>query len=212
MVLVLASRSSIVRSPIEMHGVAHCTAGASNVNWSFALVAEVPPTVVTVMSTVPAACAGAVAVMLVALSTVNDAAGVTPNSTSMALLKPVPVIVTDVPPLLGPWAGLTLVTVGAATNVNWSFALVAEVPPTVVTVMSTVPAEWAGAVAVMLVALSTVNDAAAVAPKSTSVAPVKPVPVIVTDVPPVVGPAVGVTLVTVGAATNVNWSFALVAE
>ena len=56
------------------------------------------------------------------------------------------------------------------------------------------------------VALFTVNDAAAVAPKLTAVAPVKPVPVIVTEVPPAVGPLVGLTLVTVGAARNVNWS------
>jgi hypothetical protein len=40
---------------------------------------------------------------------------------------------------------------------------------------------------------------AAVVPNVTAVAVVKSVPVIVTDVPPVVGPDVGVTLVTVGA-------------
>ena len=61
--------------------------------------------------------------------------------------------------------------------------------------MSTVPALWAGEVAVIDVALLTVNVAAAVAPKLTAVAPVKPVPVIVTDVPPAVGPFVGLTLV-----------------
>jgi hypothetical protein len=38
-----------------------------------------------------------------------------------------------------------------------------------------------------------------VLPKSTAVAPVKPVPVIVTLVPPAVGPLLGLTLVTVGA-------------
>ena len=65
---------------------------------------------------------------------------------------------------------------------------------------STVPAECAGEVAVIEVSLLTVKPVAAVAPKFTAVAPVKPVPVTVTDVPPPVEPLVGLTLVTVGAA------------
>ena len=58
----------------------------------------------------------------------------------------------------------------------------------------------AGDVAVIWVAELTVNPVAGVAPKFTAVAPVRLVPVIVTDVPPVVGPAVGEIDVTVGAA------------
>ncbi|MGA8339933.1 MAG: hypothetical protein WB761_34685, partial [Solirubrobacteraceae bacterium] len=46
-------------------------AGALYVYWSAALVGVVPPGVVTVMFTVPADSAGAVAVMLVALLTVK---------------------------------------------------------------------------------------------------------------------------------------------
>ena len=53
----------------------------------------------------------------------------------------------------------------------------------VVTVTSTVPAAWAGVVAVIWVAETTVKLVAAVAPKSTAVAPVKLVPVMVTDGP-----------------------------
>ena len=49
------------------------------------------------------------------------------------------------------------------------------------------------------VALSTVKPAAAVAPKATAVAPVKLVPVIVTEVPPASGPVAGDTDETVGA-------------
>ena len=45
---------------------------------------------------------------------------------------------------------------------------------------------------------------AGVVPKWTAVAAVKPVPVMVTEVPPAVGPALGATELTVGAATNVN--------
>ena len=48
-------------------------------------------------------------------------------------VKFVPVIVTDVPPATGPTFGLTAVTVGAATKVNWSAGvLTTDVPPAVV--------------------------------------------------------------------------------
>jgi hypothetical protein len=85
--------------------------------------------------------------------------------------------------------------------------LVTLVPPAVVTVRSTVPAVPAGAVAVIWVALFTVKVVALVPPNWTAVAPVKFVPVIVTAVPPVVVPLVGVIPVMVGAeATYVNRS------
>ena len=70
-------------------------------------------------------------------------------------------------------------------------------PNTVVTLTSTVPVP-AGEVAVIDVAELTVKPVAGVAPKLTAVAPVKPVPVMVTEVPPAVGPVVGVVEVTVG--------------
>ena len=72
-------------------------------------------------------------------------------------------------------------------------------PPTVVTVTSTVPVP-AGDVAVIEVAELTVKLVALVAPNFTAVAPVNAVPVIVTEVPPAVGPAVGEIEVTAGAA------------
>ncbi len=81
----------------------------------------------------------------------------------------------------------------------WSAGLVALVPPGVVTVMSTVPAVPAGAVAVIWVALSRVNDLAALAPKSTAVAPVKSLPDITTEVPPAPGPPDGLSARTTGA-------------
>ena len=76
--------------------------------------------------------------------------------------------------------------VGAGTMNSKSFPVpvVAEVPAAVVTVTSTVPTAWAGVVALMLVAPTTSKSAAASVPKSTSVAPVKLVPVMVTSVPP----------------------------
>jgi hypothetical protein len=84
--------------------------------------------------------------------------------------------------------------------VNWSALDVADVPPALVTVMSTVPAASAGAVAVTRPSALTVNELAAAAPKYTPVAPVKPLPVIVTTAPPAVPPVAGLTAVTVGVA------------
>ncbi len=74
----------------------------------------------------------------------------------------------------------------------------ADVPPGVVTVTLTKPVP-AGLSAVIVVALTTTRFVAAVVPKSTAVAPVKPVPVIVTGVPPAVEPSVGLRAVTAGA-------------
>jgi hypothetical protein len=108
------------------------------------------------------------------------------------------VIVTNVPAARGPEFGLTAVTVGTASYVKLSVALVALVPPEVATVTSTVPTEPAGEVAVMLVELTTLYAAAAVVPNLTAVTPEKPVPVIVTAVPPAGSPATGLTLATVG--------------
>ncbi len=88
---------------------------------------------------------------------------------------------------------------------NWSAADVLLVPPKVVTVTSTgVPGEQlepeahGGEVAVMEVSEFTVKAVAAVVPKSTAVAPVNPVPVIVTAVLPAGGPLAGEIVVTVG--------------
>ena len=61
----------------------------------------------------------------------------------------------------------------------------------VVTVTSTVPAAGRGGGRDLVVELTTVTLVAASAPKSTAVAPVKLVPVMVTMVPPAAGPAVG---------------------
>ena len=126
-----------------------------------------------------------------------------PNLTAVAPVKPVPVIVTGIPPASGPDAGARPETVGPAVYVNRSADDVADVPPAVVTVTSTVPAEPGGEVVVIVLALTTVNGVAGVTPKVTAVAPVKPVPVIVTEVPPASGPAAGEMPLTVGAAVYV---------
>ena len=153
----------------------------------------------TVTSTVPELPAGEVAVIEPSSLTVNDSAAVEPKSTALAPVKPVPVIVNEVPPDTCPTVGSILVTVGAGSYVNWSALVVADCPPSVVvTVTSTVPRVPAGEVAVIELSELNVNDVAAFDPKSTAVTPVKPVPLIETEVPPAIGPAVGLMLVTVG--------------
>jgi hypothetical protein len=163
------------------------------------VIAEVPPGVTTVTSTVPAGPAGAVTVILLVELTVNVAAAEEPKLTAETPLKLVPVIVTVVPPATGPADGLTPVTVGGLWNVNWSAVLVADVPPGEMTWTLTAPAASAGEVAVMLVAELTVKVAAGLLPMFTVVTLVKFVPVIVIVVPPLTGPAAGLTPVTVGA-------------
>jgi hypothetical protein len=178
-------------------------AGTAKVNLSAAETAEVPSGLVTAMSTIPAACEGAMAVIVAdAALNVNEVAATVPNETAVTSARPVPVIVTLVPPAIGPEAGLTEVIAGGMTwNVNRSAVLVADVPLAVVTVMSQAPPACTGAIAVIDVMELTVNDAAATPPKATPVAPVKFVPVIVTLVPPFDVPLAGLTLVTVGART-----------
>ena len=113
------------------------------------------------------------------------------NVTVISMVAPAPykprVVVVDTP-------------VGDVAKRNWSAAEVVEMPPGVVTVTSTVPLDSAGLVAVICVAETTVKLLAAVVPKSTAVAPLRPVPVIVTRVPPARGPIAGLMLVTVGTA------------
>ena len=67
----------------------------------------------TVTSTVPALPDGEVAVIEVVELTVTPVALAEPNWTVSPEAKPVPVIVTLVPPEVLPLAGLTPVTVGA---------------------------------------------------------------------------------------------------
>ena len=78
---------------------------------------------------------------------------------------------------------------------NWADA----VPFGVVTVTLTVPLPE-GLVAVICVSLSTVKLLAAFEPKETLVVRIKPVPVIVTLVPPAAGPLVGLMPDTFGPA------------
>ncbi len=77
----------------------------------------------------------------------------------------------------------------------------ALVPLGVVTVTSMAPAAPAGEVAVTEVGDVTETEVAGEEPKSTALAPVNPVPAMVTTVPPARGPARGLREVTAGAAS-----------
>jgi len=82
------------------------------VNRSALEVAEVPPLVVTVTSTVPEP-AGLVAVICVLESPMIEPAA-PPKLTPVAPDRLLPVIVTEVPPLVGPLFGLIPETTGRA--------------------------------------------------------------------------------------------------
>ena len=90
--------------------------------WSLGPIALVFPPTATVTSTVPAEPAGADTVSEVAVADVGVAAVFEPNFTVLfagVVLNPVPVIVTEVPPEIGPLDGLMPVTVGdVAGNVT----------------------------------------------------------------------------------------------
>jgi len=98
-----------------------------------------------------------------------------------------------------PEEGETDETTGVPIYVNWSAALVVDVPPVLVTVTWTVPMP-AGERAVIWVELLTVTFSAEVLPNFTAVAPMKFVPVITTLVDEASRPDVGDSVVTMGAA------------
>src|SRR5581483_11601841 len=110
----------------------------------------------------------------------------------------VPVIVTVVLPATGPELGLILATVGGGTYVKRSATPMALVWPETETVTSTVPVP-AGLTAMQLVLLAQTTRVAAAGPKLTVVRPVvsNAVPVIMTVLPPPVGPLAGEIPVTV---------------
>jgi len=153
----------------------------------------IPPGVVTL--TLPEAPVATTAVIVVALTIINEVAVVPPKLTTVVPVKFVPVIVIVAP--VAPLVGVNDVIAGAGININPASA---AVPPGVVTL--TEPVAPVPTTAVMVVALTTVNEVAAVPPKLTAVAPVKFVPVIDIVVP--VPALVGVKEVIVGAGIKIK--------
>jgi hypothetical protein len=158
----------------------------------------VPPAVVTVILPVVEPLA-TVPVIWVELLTVKAEAAVELNFTAVAPVKLVPVMMTAVP--TGPVVGLNAEIVGGGALIA---KLVADrtVPAGVVTLILPVVVPLA-TVAAICVELFTVKLAAAVELNFTAVAPVKFVPVIVTEIPAT--PLVGLKLVMVGASSTVKF-------
>ena len=152
------------------------------------LLLPVPPGVVTVIG--PVAPPATVAVIEVVLTMVKSVAAVPPIATAVVPSKLAPVMVTTVP--VPPMVGVHEVMIGAGMNVKK--VLLVAVPTGVVMVID--PVAPLPTVALSEVSLATVNDAAAVPPKATAVAPVKLVPVMLTTVP--APPMVGENEVMVG--------------
>jgi hypothetical protein len=186
--------------------------GGRNVNRSDGPVALLPPVVVTVTSIRPGAIAGAKAMIEVSEWTVNEDAAFVPKSTALTPVKFVPLMVTLVPPVSGPEFGRMVVTAGSGgviTKVNLSADEMGVVPAGVTTVTAVSPAFSEGDMAAMDESEITENDEAGCVPKSTAVAPVKFVPLMITFAPPAVEPDVGLSRVTVGwpgGVTKVNLS------
>jgi hypothetical protein len=106
-----------------------------------------------------------------------------------------------VPPPGGPELGLTALTVGASSEVNWSAGTSVLVPPGVLTVMAIGPASRLGTVTLHEVAEQRAEMAGPV-PNEAVVSPgTKPVPVMVTTSPPAVRPALRLSPLTVGTAS-----------
>jgi len=147
---------------------------------------------VTTTSTTPAACAGVTAVMVVPLTTITPVAAVPPKVTPVAPVELVPVMVTEVP--LRRAAGRRNRRHGRRRHID----IEARPGPgaarrrhrDIVT-----PAACAGVTAEMVVALTTAMPVAP-PPKVTAIVRVKWASVMVTEVPPCVGPLVGATDVT----------------
>ena len=137
--------------------------------------------------------------IVVLFTTTTLVAAVPPNVTVAPAAKFVPVIVTAVPPAVGPLFGLTLLTVGSR-NIGKPIAQTSALTARLVTVTVTAPALPAGVVAVIVVLLTTTTLVAAALPNVTAAPAAKFVPVIVTAVPPATGPLLGLTLLTVGVA------------
>jgi formyltetrahydrofolate synthetase len=146
--------------------------------------------------------AGVVAVIEVLLAKDTPVAATPPKVTDGTASKFVPVMVTLVPPSVGPELGVTLATVGAGSSYVKPLVSVPLWPPGFVTTTLTAPAAWAGVVAVIEVLLEKDTPVAATPPTVTVGTASKLVPLIVMLVPPSVGPELGETLETVGVTTG----------
>ena len=163
-----------------------------------------PVEFVTVTWTSPSSVVdGEVTVIVVGESTVTLAADTVrePNFTTEPTVNRSPVIMTVVPPVVGPLvAESDCTSAGRASKVKVEPGVSGEVPAPLVTVTPAGPVDWAessppaavgGVTAMMVVGDTMSTDAAGTPSNATDDVEVKPVPVIVTWVPPPNEPALG---------------------
>ena len=167
---------------------------------AFALI-SIPPNVFTVPVIAPAACSGVV--MLKDVLVLSEIGIEMPSTNSSAPQRFVPVMVTTVPPLVGPELGEMEVMVGALNVKVNAFDLITD-PLAVVSVALMDPN--ACAEVVILNEVAVLLDTGTKFPSTITLAPLRFVPVIVITVPPQAGPEVGLMEVMVGTAptTYVN--------
>ena len=137
--------------------------------------------------------AGVIQVIMVALTTVSDVASTPSIVTEVAPVKSLPLRVTNVPPFVLPDSGNTPVIEAGVTNVKEANVLLG--PPPVRTITPKAPAGLRGVIQVIVVSLTTLTLVADFKPNKILLAPLKFVPVIVTLVPPALGPNAGEILV-----------------
>ena len=135
----------------------------------------------------------------VAFTTVIDVTTVSPNIRDKISDKLVPVIETIEPPPIGPLDGVTLAIVGTLTTMNPPI-LVAD-PPGVVNSTSTIPTAFGGLITVTDLSLTLMIEVPATPSNITAVVPAKSFPLIITVVPPAVGPVSGFNDLIVGTMT-----------
>jgi hypothetical protein len=163
-----------------------------------------PPDVVTCTFATPTVTVAGVTIVIDVADTTDtlaDGTAIPPTVTDAPVMNPVPVTVTSVPPVTGPVDGDSDVTAGTgAVYVKLSPVPVVELePPEVVTCRSTTPGTTVDGDTTVSDVADTTVAATGARPSNATVAPVmNPVPVIVTVVPPEVGPDVGAIEVTVG--------------
>lgn len=162
---------------------------------------DVPDGDVTTIGTSPAEVAGVFTVRRPSFTTLSAVPAFPPKVTDVALVNPLPVSVTVVPPNEGPpHDGDTDSTRTASAYSNWLYPVSTAglVPYGVVTVTAARPVACAGAVAVIDMSEFTVTPVAGMPSNETVEAPVKPMPAMRTGVPPTVGPLDGTRPVTAG--------------
>src|SRR5688572_29911893 len=112
-----------------------------------------------------------------------------------------PLMVMEVPPAVVPEFGVTPLTAGGGVGATYKypFVCVALWPPGFVTTTLTDPPAWGGETRLIDVLPITFTEEAGVPPKLTVAPEAKPVPDIVTCIPPAVGPDAGDIPVMIGA-------------